>query len=81
MVSSVDFVDPGAVDDGAPLGAAAFVPAAAAKRSETLELARALTFSIPGATWVIEVDLLGHHRVTLYFKGLDISIDAAELGG
>lgn len=42
---------------------------------ETLELAHRLTFDIPGATWTIEVDFLGHHRVTIHFEGASISLD------
>ena len=45
---------------------------------ETLALAQDLMVSIPEFDWSIEVDLLGMHRITVHFKGLDISTSAME---
>lgn len=58
----------------------AAVPVNGAVKAEAMQIAQSLALSIPAATWNIEVDLLGHWRITVYFKGIDISASATELG-
>jgi len=41
----------------------------------TADLVQGLLFNIPDLTWTIEVDLMGHHRVTIHFKGMEIGVD------
>lgn len=43
--------------------------------NETETLIRTLTFQVPDVEFSVEVDILGRHRVTIHFKGADISID------
>lgn len=38
-------------------------------------IAEQLTFSLPAVDWTIEVDLFGNHRITVHFKGAEISVD------
>lgn len=45
---------------------------------ETQRAISTLLLTVPDFTWTIEVDLLGKHRITLYFKGATISVDAMQ---
>lgn len=40
-----------------------------------LDIAEGLVLTLPGIDWTIEVDLMGHHRITIHFKGIDLKID------
>ncbi len=42
---------------------------------EVLDVAEQLTLQLPGIDWTIEVDLLGHHRITIHFEGLSVAVD------
>lgn len=43
---------------------------------ETDNLARNLVLTLPALDWTIEVDIAGVHRITVHFKGMDISLDS-----
>lgn len=60
-----------AMADGAPGSSGP----AAGMSQETYDLAQSLMLHVPEFEWTIEVDVLGSHRVTLHFKGAEISVD------
>ena len=51
-------------------------PMAKAVDDPTAKLVEDLIFTIPDVEFTVEVNILGLHRVTVHFKGADISIDA-----
>lgn len=42
---------------------------------ETVDAAAALRVQLPDFDWTIEVDALGHHRITVHLSGNSISVD------
>lgn len=70
-------------DDGAKVDPAkAFVmsnPATGeftAPGAKTSEFVQSLALQIPDFAFTVEVDILGNHRVTVHFKGADVTVDA-----
>lgn len=43
--------------------------------SEALAIAERLTIEIPSVDWTIDVDIMGHHRITLHLKGGSIDVE------
>lgn len=58
-----------------PLDARAISTVHPAVSDQTIALAQQLMLQVPDFSWTIEVDILGRHRVTVHFKGAEVSID------
>lgn len=58
-----------------PLGVRDISTVHPAVSDETIALAQQLMLQIPDFSWTIEVDILGRHRITVHFKGAEVSVD------